>query len=103
VDPVTAQRLASQDLKPEFFAFRWLTLLLSQEFALPDVQRIWDSLLSDQSRHNFLVDLCAAMVVLVRDDILRNDFGENMKLLQVIRRPHDMRLSLYNILFQDVH
>jgi len=75
--------LVSQDLKPQFFAFRWLTLLLSQEFPLPDVQRIWDSLLSDPSRHNFLVDLCAAMVVLVRDDVLRNDFGENMKLLQV--------------------
>ena len=62
---------------------RWLTLLLSQEFPLPDVQRIWDSLLSDATRSNFLVDVCAAMVVLARGDILQNDFPENMKLLQV--------------------
>jgi len=27
--------LESQNLKPEFFAFRWLTLLLSQDFKLP--------------------------------------------------------------------
>jgi hypothetical protein len=27
--------LIKQNLKPEFFAFRWITLLLSQEFQLP--------------------------------------------------------------------
>lgn len=27
--------LEKQSLKPEFFAFRWITLLLSQEFKLP--------------------------------------------------------------------
>lgn len=27
--------LDRQNLKPEFFAFRWITLLLSQEFKLP--------------------------------------------------------------------
>ncbi len=58
-------------------------MLLSQEFPLPDVQRIWDSLLSDVTRSNFLVDVCVAMVVLVRGDVLQNDFPENMKLLQV--------------------
>jgi len=35
------------------------------------------------SRFNFLIDLCVALVVLVRGDVLQNDFGENMKLLQV--------------------
>lgn len=28
-------RLQEQQLKPQFYAFRWLTLLLSQEFELP--------------------------------------------------------------------
>lgn len=27
--------LMKQSMKPEFFAFRWITLLLSQEFQLP--------------------------------------------------------------------
>ena len=27
--------LEKQSLKPEFFAFRWITLLLSQDFKLP--------------------------------------------------------------------
>ncbi|UJR09676.1 hypothetical protein I4U23_013910 [Adineta vaga] len=48
-----------QKIKPEFYAFRWLTLLLSQEFRLPDVIRIWDSLFSDQERNfEFLLYIC---------------------------------------------
>ena len=31
------QVLEKQQLKPEYFAFRWLTLLLSQEFELPGI------------------------------------------------------------------
>ncbi|XP_059093777.1 TBC1 domain family member 13-like isoform X1 [Tigriopus californicus] len=81
-DPKVHQRLTDQDIKPQFFAFRWLTLMLSQEFDLPDVLRIWDSLLCDETRRDFLLAVCTAMVVLVRDDLLHNDFPENMKLLQ---------------------
>lgn len=45
--------------------FRWLTLLLSQEFSLPEVLRIWDSLFSDTRRFSFLIDICCAMIVYV--------------------------------------
>ena len=34
-EPKIHQHLLSQSMKPEFFAFRWITLLLSQEFQLP--------------------------------------------------------------------
>ena len=30
--------------------FRWLSLMLSQEFSLPDVLTLWDALLTDDSR-----------------------------------------------------
>lgn len=53
-----------QKLKPEFYAFRWLTLLLSQEFHLPDVLRIWDSLFADSGENfEFILYICCAMVV----------------------------------------
>lgn len=29
------QRLQMQDIKPQYYSFRWITLLLSQEFPLP--------------------------------------------------------------------
>ena len=84
-DLQTHARLQEQDLKPQFFAFRWLTLMLSQEFALPDVLRIWDSLLSDETRCDLLIEVCVAMIMLVREKIMVQEFPENMKLLQVSR------------------
>jgi len=82
MDAKVEARLVDQDIKPQYFSFRWLTLMLSQEFALPDVLRIWDSLLADETRSDFLIDVCTAMVLVIREDILTNDFADNVKLLQ---------------------
>lgn len=56
-------RLKEQELYPQYYSFRWLTLLLSQEFPLPDVVRIWDSMFSDENRFEFLIKICCAMIV----------------------------------------
>ncbi|XP_054723078.1 TBC1 domain family member 13-like [Uloborus diversus] len=76
------QRLQGQDIKPQYFCFRWITLLLSQEFPLPDVIRVWDSLFSDRNRFEFLIHVCCAMMLWLRDKLLHGDFSSNMKLLQ---------------------
>ncbi|XP_022123983.1 TBC1 domain family member 13 isoform X1 [Pieris rapae] len=76
------ERLSKQELRPQYYSFRWLTLLLSQEFSLPDVERIWDSLFADSTRFDFLISVCCAMILLVRDDIMTGDFASNVKLLQ---------------------
>ncbi|KAJ7307974.1 hypothetical protein JRQ81_008472 [Phrynocephalus forsythii] len=75
-------KLQEQNIRPQFFAFRWLTLLLSQEFLLPDVIRIWDSLFADDRRFDFLLLVCCAMLMLIRDQLLESDFTQNMRLLQ---------------------
>lgn len=75
-------RLQQQELCPQYYSFRWLTLLLSQEFPLPDVIRIWDSLFSDENRFDFLIHICSAMILLLKDQILSNDFAANVKMLQ---------------------
>ncbi|XP_008842224.1 TBC1 domain family member 13 isoform X2 [Nannospalax galili] len=75
-------KLQEQNIKPQFFAFRWLTLLLSQEFLLPDVIRIWDSLFADDNRFDFLLLVCCAMLILIREQLLEGDFTINMRLLQ---------------------
>lgn len=75
-------RFKEQAVVPQYYSFRWITLLLSQEFPLPDVLRLWDSILSDENRFDYLIYVCCAMIVLVRDEILDNDFEHNVKLLQ---------------------
>jgi len=74
--------LKTQGIKMPYFAFRWLSLMLSQEFPLPDVLSLWDALLTDDSRCDLLIDVCIAMLKLVRTDLLLNDFAANVKLLQ---------------------
>ncbi|XP_036148660.1 TBC1 domain family member 13 isoform X6 [Monomorium pharaonis] len=81
-DPDVWLRLHQQELCPQYYSFRWLTLLLSQEFPLPDVMRIWDSLFADENRFSFLIHICCAMILLVRDQLLAGDFATNVKLLQ---------------------
>jgi len=74
--------LLTQGIKMPYFAFRWLSLMLSQEFSLPDVLSLWDALLTDDTRCDLLMDVCIAMLKLIRNELLKNDFATNMKLLQ---------------------
>jgi len=73
------------NLNPFFFATRWLTLLLAQELEMPDVLRLWDSLLADMGaapRRPLLHYVCVAMVISIRDALLAGDFTDCMRLLQ---------------------
>ncbi|GAB2249583.1 hypothetical protein Droror1_Dr00012942 [Drosera rotundifolia] len=70
-------------VNPQFYAFRWITLLLTQEFDFSDSLHIWDSLLSDpEGPQETLLRICCAMLILVRRRLLAGDFTSNLKLLQ---------------------
>ncbi|XP_068617882.1 TBC1 domain family member 13 isoform X2 [Battus philenor] len=92
-DRTVWDQLERQELRPQYYSFRWLTLLLSQEFSLPDVERLWDSLFADGQRFNFLIYICCAMILLVRNNLLNGDFASNVKLLQNFP-PMDVSLIL---------
>uniref|UniRef100_A0A0N4ZWW4 TBC1 domain family member 13 n=1 Tax=Parastrongyloides trichosuri TaxID=131310 RepID=A0A0N4ZWW4_PARTI len=74
--------VSSRNIKPQYYAFRWLSLLLSQEFSLPDVIMLWDCLLADKTRFELLYYVCLAMLEEKREELLSGDFGDNMRLLQ---------------------
>ncbi|XP_010532780.1 PREDICTED: TBC1 domain family member 13 isoform X2 [Tarenaya hassleriana] len=70
-------------INPQFYAFRWITLLLTQEFNFADSLRIWDTLLSDpEGPQETLLRICCAMLILVRRRLLAGDFTSDLKLLQ---------------------
>ncbi|PKA51494.1 hypothetical protein AXF42_Ash002859 [Apostasia shenzhenica] len=70
-------------VNPQFYAFRWITLLLTQEFNFADALHIWDVLLSDaEGPQETLLRICCAMLILVRRRLLAGDFTSNLKLLQ---------------------
>ncbi|KAK6122806.1 hypothetical protein DH2020_043449 [Rehmannia glutinosa] len=70
-------------VNPQFYAFRWITLLLTQEFNFVDILLIWDTLLSDpDGPQETLLRICCAMLIIVRKRLLAGDFTSNLKLLQ---------------------
>jgi len=70
-------------VNPQFYSLRWLMLLLTQEFELTEVVRLWDSLLSHPQKIVYLNYICLAMIELIRDRILQtDDFADLIEMLQ---------------------
>lgn len=82
LDPQLAEHMKLLGVDARFYAFRWLTLLLCQEFELPDTIRLWDTLFADEERFHFLTFCCVALLVRIRGTILNGDFSEIMQNLQ---------------------
>jgi len=75
--------LEKHQVSPVYYSVRWLTLMLTQELDMPDVLRLWDSLLSDFARpHPFLHYICVAMIIRIREVLLAGDFTDCLKILQ---------------------
>lgn len=84
-------------IKPQFYAFRWISLLLSQEFSLPgnfffintnkkfflDVIALWDFVFSSAKRLESVEYFSLAMIQHIREELLNGDFSHNVRLLQV--------------------
>jgi hypothetical protein len=63
---------ACTQVNPQFYAFRWITLLLTQEFSFPDAARLWDTLFADPAgRSDCLLRVCVAMLLNVRAQLLQ--------------------------------
>lgn len=67
----------------QYFMFRWFALMFTQEFEIPDVLRLWDSILSFvkidcnkvADKFEFLNFLCIAIMVKKREEVLDCDFA----------------------------
>ncbi|WJX95794.1 hypothetical protein P8452_77072 [Trifolium repens] len=88
-------------VKPQFYAFRWITLLLTQEFKFESILRIWDTLLSNTfGVQDMLLRICCAMLLCVKSRLLSGDFVANIKLLQ--HYPDDINLEYLLQVAQDI-
>ena len=53
---------------------------------MPDILRLWDSLLSENDKFEFLNFLCLAILRIKRSEILVSDFSEMMLCLQNLEK-----------------
>ena len=82
VDKPLYEHIESENVQANFYSLRWLMLMLAQEFELANVIKVWDTLLADSLRWNFVYYICVAKVQLRRDEIIDSDFSEIMEALQ---------------------
>lgn len=74
----------------QFFMFRWYTLLFTQEYELPDVIRLWDSILSFvkidcnkiTDKFMFLNFLSLAAILMKKEEVINEDFAGIMMAYQ---------------------
>lgn len=83
VDPELHSHLSMEGLDPQYYSLRWLMLLLSQEFEISNVIRLWDTVLADHDKFTFVNFICVGMVVSQRDYLLKNEFSECLERLQM--------------------
>jgi len=81
-DPEVRCHLDDCGIDPAFYSIRWLTTLLSREFFLPDTIRLWDSMFASTHKDNFMRYVCVSMVMIIRERLLKGDFGTCLRLLQ---------------------
>ena len=75
-------QLLKYKIEMEFFAFRWLTLFFTQDFEMPDILRLWDSILSEDDIFDFMNMIMLALIRNKTDGILNNEFAGIMSVLQ---------------------
>ena len=105
------EHLRKERIDPRYYAFRWVTLLLSHEFPFATVLRLWDALLCDGSRWAFLTHFCVAMLIAARGLLLASSFGDILKILQSYPLDQvapfdslfDLACSLANRTFRSLH
>jgi len=79
--------LVHKGIDPRYFALRWISLLFSQEMELPDILRLWDSLFADMERFQFLLFVAVAVLMRMRDQLIKTDFAPCLVLLQDLQIP----------------
>jgi hypothetical protein len=82
IDSELHEHFRVQNIEVEYFAFRWYTLLFTQEFNMPDIMRIWDSIIIYNDKFEFLAYLCVSVIVMNRDRLINKDFSNIMYVLQ---------------------
>lgn len=80
-DPQLEARLDSLGIDTRFYGLRWLRLWLSREFRLSKCLALWDSFLTAELRLPWIRYVCIAMLISIRDLLLKADFTACMKLL----------------------
>lgn len=76
MDPKLWQHLHSFNIVTEIYGTRWVLLLLTQDFSLESIMRLWDVLFSYQDKQEFVNFISLAMIMISREEIMKESLEE---------------------------
>lgn len=85
------RRMEELQIEPQIWGIKWLRLLFSREFAMPESLKLWDALFAEEIPPSLrLVDhVCLAMLLRIRESLLDADYSTFLQSLLRYPTPGD--------------
>ena len=74
--------LKRNKIEMEFYGFRWMTLFFTQDFEMPDILRLWDSIFGNRDIFEFLYLLILAAIIIKKKEIMKEKMSGIMMIIQ---------------------
>ncbi|KAK7043610.1 hypothetical protein VNI00_008221 [Paramarasmius palmivorus] len=81
VDPLLWKHIQSTGIEPQIYGIRWLRLLFTREFSLPDAMKLWDGLFACDPSFELAQWICVAMLIRIRNQLLSADYTGQLTVL----------------------
>ncbi|KAF9264818.1 RabGAP/TBC, partial [Marasmius fiardii PR-910] len=81
VDPVLWKHIQSTGIEPQIYGIRWLRLLFTREFGLPDALKLWDGLFACDPTFGLVPWICVAMLIRIRNQLIPADYTGQLSVL----------------------
>ena len=82
VDNELFLHLKKNSVKIEYYAFKWITLFFTQDFEMPDVLRLWDSILCEPDIFEFLDLLVLSPLIIKKKSLMKENMSGILMILQ---------------------
>lgn len=81
------EKLNSEGILPQYYSFRWLSLMLAQQFGLCETMTLWDVMLSYEGykRYFYLFSCCIAILKMRKQEIMDGDFISILPVIQKLK------------------
>ena len=79
--PKVHSHLEQLSINPIYYSLRWLMLIFTQDFCLPDLPPIWDTFLCHPQRDRYLLFMALGFISYLQPLILAAEFADCLRML----------------------
>ncbi|KAG6820607.1 hypothetical protein H0H93_014523 [Arthromyces matolae] len=80
-DPALYTHMQSSGIEPQIYGIRWLRLLFTREFSMPDSMKLWDGLFACDPSLDLAQWVCVAMLIRIRNELMSADYSGQLTAL----------------------